>query len=163
MKVLLVNYTRYNVWANEQVIGFLKNNVSEEQLNLEIISSFPSLRKTLFHIWDAEGIWLTRLNGNSPVSGLSKGFNGSMEDAYSAILVNSKNIVEHVELKEENYFLQTLHYSRLDGTKYESIIRDVIQHCMNHSTFHRGQIITMLRQLGFNDLFSTDYIAFCRT
>lgn len=162
MKLLFVNYTRYNVWANEGVIAFLKENVSEEQIVKEIVSSFPSLRKTLFHIWDAEGIWLSRLNGSSPASGLSKGFEGTMNEAYNSILANSKKIVEHVESKEENYFQQTLHYSNIKGVKFENAISDVVLHCMNHSTFHRGQIITMLRQQGFTNLFETDYIAYCR-
>src|SRR5205809_1011899 len=111
MKYIYINYTRYNLWANERVINFLKDNVSGAQLDKEIISSFPSLRKTLYHIWDAQGIWLARLNGSSPSVGLSKNFNSSTEEAYSAILNNSKTIAEHVESKEENYFQQVLNYA----------------------------------------------------
>src|ERR1700733_1186249 len=111
MKSLLVNYTQYNVWANDRIINFLKDHVSEEQLNKEIISSFPSLRKTLFHIWDAEGIWLARLNGSSPSFGLSNSFEGSTEEAYNALLSNSKKIVEHVESKDEAYFEKPLQYT----------------------------------------------------
>ncbi len=162
MKSLLLNYTNYNVWANDRIITFLKDNVSDEQLDKEIVSSFPSLRKTLFHIWDAEGIWLARLNGNSSSLGSSHGFNGNTEDGYSAILSNSKKFVALVEAKEETYFQQLLLYANIKGDKFENIIHDAIQHCMNHSTFHRGQIIMMLRQLGFTKLFATDYIAFRR-
>ena len=162
MKSLLVNYTNYNVWANDRITNFLKDEVSEEQLTKEIISSFPSLRKTLFHIWDAEGIWLARLNGSSPSFGLSNSFAGSTKEAYTALLSNSKKIVEHVEAKDESYFEKLLQYSNTKGDKFENSVHDVVQHCMNHSTFHRGQIITMLRQLGFTKLFPTDYIAFCR-
>jgi uncharacterized damage-inducible protein DinB len=162
MKSLMVNYTRYNIWANERVINFLKANLSEEQLTKEIISSYPSIRKTLFHIWDAEGIWLSRLNGVSPNYGLNRGFSGNTEDAYPDILSNSKKFAEHVESKDEDSFGKTLQYANIKGTPFENGIRDVIQHCMNHSSYHRGQIITMLRQLGFTTLFETDYIAYCR-
>src|SRR4051812_13148121 len=106
MKSLLVNYAQYNVWANERVLSFLKQHVSEEQLDEEIISSFPSLRKTLFHIWDAEGVWLAQLNGESPRTGLSKGFSGTADDAYASILDNSKKFLQHVESKEEAIFIK---------------------------------------------------------
>jgi uncharacterized damage-inducible protein DinB len=162
MKALLVNYTQFNVWANERIIAFLKDNVSEEQLDKEIISSFPSLRKTLYHIWDAEGIWHARLNGSSPVFGLSKRFNGSTEESYQALLANSKAFADLIASKDEKYFQETLHYANTKGVKFENRICDIVQHCMNHSSYHRGQIITMLRQLGFTDLFETDYIAYCR-
>ncbi len=42
------------------------------------------------------------------------------------------------------------------------MVAEAVLHCMNHSTFHRGQLITIFRQLGFKKLFSTDLIAFSR-
>ena len=50
----------------------------------------------------------------------------------------------------------------LAGEEYKNTVSDIIQHAVNHGTYHRGQILTMLRQLGFTKLFSTDYIAYCR-
>jgi len=38
----------------------------------------------------------------------------------------------------------------------------MIMHCMNHSTYHRGQIITLLRELGATEIPGTDMIAYIR-
>src|SRR5688572_11949386 len=63
-KAILSQYTEYNVWANETISDKL-SELNDDIINSEIKSSFPSLRKTIFHIWDAEFIWLNRLKGNS--------------------------------------------------------------------------------------------------
>ena len=56
----LINYVKYNLWANQKICDFLKT-LSDEEVNKEIMSSFSSLQKTLIHVWDAQVIWLTRL------------------------------------------------------------------------------------------------------
>ena len=56
---------------------------------------------------------------------------------------------------------RTLTYKNSKGIQFSSY-SETILHCINHSTYHRGQIITMLRQLGQNNLLSTDYITYCR-
>ena len=55
-----------------------------------------------------------------------------------------------------------IQYKTLDGKSYFNSTEEVIMHCMNHGTYHRGQIITMLRQAGFTVVGSTDFIRFCR-
>lgn len=162
MKDQLTKYIRYNIWANQRVCDFVKNNLSEEQLNKEIISSFQSVKKTLFHLWDAEVIWLQRLHGKSLSYFPSKDFKGSMEEGINSLLDNSKAFSDLIASKENSFFETSIKYRNTKGVEFETKASDVIMHIMNHSTFHRGQIITMFRQLGFTELFSTDYIAFCR-
>jgi uncharacterized damage-inducible protein DinB len=54
----------FNLWANGKFVEILKT-VDENIFEQEVISSFPSLRKTVLHIWDAEFIWLKRIEGVS--------------------------------------------------------------------------------------------------
>src|ERR1700741_4907820 len=53
MKEILLNYTRYNAWANARIIDLLKN-LSDEELDRELGGSFPSVRATAYNIWGAE-------------------------------------------------------------------------------------------------------------
>lgn len=162
MKDILSKYSLYNIWANQRVCDFVKKNLSEEQLNNEIISSFPSIKKTLFHIWDAEMIWLFRIKGESLKGFPSNEFKGTTVEGIKLLIQNSKTLSDLIISKDDSFFYSDLKYSNLKGIQFESKASDVVQHVMNHSTYHRGQSITMLRQLGFSDLFSTDYISFCR-
>lgn len=161
MKSLLLNYSKYNLWANKKIADFL-SALSEEQLEKEIVSSFPSLKKTVLHVWDAQQIWLIRLQGTSLTDFPSKNFSGTFEDVMGGCLKTSQELVDFVESSSENFLLTPLTYKNIAGDEFRNNVSDIIQHVMNHSTYHRGQIITMLRQLGITNLFSTDYIAFCR-
>ena len=98
MKNHLINYTKYNLWANQKVCDFLKT-LSEEQVNKEIISSFSSLKKTMLHIWDAQVIWQRRLQGETITTFPSKSFNGTFEEAVNGFLKSSK---EHFLIKLMN-------------------------------------------------------------
>ena len=60
MKQLLLSYTQFNIWANQQMIDVLLK-LSEEQIDTKMIGSFESIRKTVYHIWSAENIWNQRL------------------------------------------------------------------------------------------------------
>src|SRR5574337_1108401 len=64
MKDIIIPYAEYNRWANVRLAEVLKS-LDDEMLDKEISSSFSSLRKTAFHIWDAEYIWLMRIQGLS--------------------------------------------------------------------------------------------------
>jgi len=162
MKDLLIRYTNYNHWANKKACEFLKVNLNEEQLNKEIISSFPSVQKTLIHVWDAQSIWLQRLAGASLISIPGKSFSGTFDDLINGILETSQELIDFVETSNESFLRTPLTYKNIAGDEFKNTVSDIIQHVMNHGTFHRGQLVTMLRQFGFTWLFVTDYIAFCR-
>lgn len=161
VKELLLNYTKYNHWANEKVTEFLKK-LEPSLLDKEIPSSFNSIRKTIYHIWDAELIWFTRLAGNSFTDWPSKTFKGSDEEFYKSFLEQSKKFIDYTESKSEKELAENFEYTSMEGKPYKNPKSQSIHHCMNHSTFHRGQIITMLRTVGFTDLTSTDYITYIR-
>ena len=63
MKDLLLQYTKYNLWANTKLLGFIESAAAKDPavLDKEIPSSFNTLRKTLYHIYYAENIWYKRL------------------------------------------------------------------------------------------------------
>ncbi len=162
MKDFLLEYIRYNQWANKRFTEYLLQNCSEEQVEREVKSSFPSLKKTLMHIWGAESIWLQRLQGDSPAVWKGSGFSGDLAALCKEISDTNNEFVSFAESCGEAFLLSPFKYHNLEGKEFSNKRVDAILHCVNHSTFHRGQLITLLRQLEFTKLFSTDYISYCR-
>ncbi len=161
MKTLLI-YTQYNYWANELLLSVIEKEMTDKMLDKEIISSFPSLRKTVYHLWDAEFIWLKRLTGESLNNWPSKNFNGTFFEAKEKILLIDKLFIEFVEKLNVEKLSELFTYKNVEGKIFSNPMWESVHHCMNHSTYHRGQIVTMLRQLGITKIPSTDFITFCR-
>lgn len=159
---LLTKYVDYNLWANKRIIDILSKE-ADELIEQEIVSSFPSIKMTLLHIWGAEYIWLSRLNGNSPKEFPSLDLNANTTELYKGFLEVSTAFLNFVQSKDIDFLISTIEYSNLAGQTFNTPANEIIQHCMNHSTFHRGQIITFCRQLGINKLKPTDFIAYSRT
>ena len=156
---MIRKYTAYNLWANQQLAEWLKNT-DESLFDKEVESSFPSLRQTVAHIWNAEAGWLNYIRdlpwGEAP----SKTFEGSINEMLDSWLNTSADFDGHVRKMSEKDL-----YSEKPDTKGngKTAYIDMIHHCMNHSTYHRGQLITMGRQLGLQNPPRTDFIYYIRT
>jgi uncharacterized damage-inducible protein DinB len=154
LTTLIQRYAAYNHWANQQMADWLRTG-SEEQLNQEIESSFSSLKETVLHIWSAEYLWLQTVKDLSSDNNPAKNFEGSKEELLAGWLKASENFSNHVKTMSLED-LQTQR-PRSRGDSY-TVIVDMIHHCMNHSTYHRGQLITMGRQAGLETPPRTDFI-----
>lgn len=161
MKELLADYARYNLWANTKITGFLQK-LPPPLLDKKLISSFNTIRKTIYHMWDAEAIWYNRLNGTSFNEWPSEKYPGKGLDFVPDFLNQSALIADYVKDSTEESLTDRYKYSNMEEKEFSSRRSDTILHCMNHSTFHRGQIATMLRNVGFTELDSTDYVMYSR-
>lgn len=158
MKKIIFQQVKYNAWANKKIAALLAT-IDVALIDKEIVSSFPSIRKTVHHIWDAELIWLSRLkkqNANWPPSSEFK------NPAISDFANTSKDFIAFVELCDEEFLNLRTNYKNVAGKEFSNSNSGIIMHCMNHSTFHRGQILTMLRQVGITTIPQTDLIAYLR-
>lgn len=161
LETLLKDYVTYNLWANTQVTTWLKSK-PPELMTREVPSSFPSLQGTLLHIWSAEDVWLKRLQGENPDRFISAIFNGTTADVFEGLLRNSLAFREFVTQQDAVFFEGKTHYVHYTGTPYEQSNAQIIQHCSQHSTYHRGQIVTIARNLELTDPPKTDYIEYVR-
>jgi uncharacterized damage-inducible protein DinB len=161
MSYTLTQHLAYNAWANGKIADFIAK-AGEKLFDAEVKSSFPSLRKTVFHIWDAEYIWYKRLNGESLTEGPGKHFNGTMQEGLAAFVKFSKELEAFIASKDQAYYASVCNYKNIKGDPFSSTVETIIMHVVNHSAFHRGQIVTMLRELGYTDLASTDLITYSR-
>ncbi len=161
MKEIYVKYTQFNLWANRRIVESFAP-LSTKEMETPIVSSFPSVRLTFLHIWDAESLWLERLKGNSPTAFPSKSFVGDNTVVFGNLLRVSEDFRSFVETQPGDYFEKTLEFTTLSYGPQTQRTFEMIHHCMNHSTFHRGQLITLGRQLGIQQFPPTDYAFFLR-
>ena len=161
MKEIYQTYCDYNFWANRRLTAIFKD-LPEEKTDQFVESSYPSAKKTILHIWDAEVIWLKRLHGEHIDHFPSINFSGSNMEAVNGLLKTSQDFKSFVGEQEDEFFGKTLSFSNTRGDNYLHSVVGMIHHCMNHSTYHRGQLVMMARQLGLKSLPSTDMITYLR-
>lgn len=161
MKKILVQYASYNVWANQRITDCV-GNISDEQLYREIRSSFNSIYKTLLHLWDVEAVWWQRIKLKEHVEWPGQTFSGSVLELGNHLVHQSKQWKEWVDIATETVLEHEFIYQNTKKEQFKQPVYEVLMHLFNHQTFHRGQLITMLRQAGVDTLPGTDFITFLR-
>jgi uncharacterized damage-inducible protein DinB len=150
---LMHNYADYNLWANKTLANWLAAQ-PDDLMTKNTLSSFPSIIKTFSHLWDTEKFWLAVLQGSSRQAWAT--FTGTNDEVIPGLLGQSEVLSCYIKSQDEASLLEQCHLDTqwLKGQipKYE-----MIQHCINHGTYHRGQIITISRNVGITDPPTTDY------
>jgi uncharacterized damage-inducible protein DinB len=149
----------YNAWANRRILDACAA-LSDEQFSRAIVSSFPSVRDTLQHIFGGEYLWLERWHGRShssipPAEAASLSALRSRWEKIDADLLGFVRGLSAADLD------RAITYRNTEGREFSNPLREMLQHLANHSTYHRGQITMMLRQLGAAPL-ATDLMVFYR-
>jgi uncharacterized damage-inducible protein DinB len=137
----------YNQWANRRVLDCCAQ-LTPEQFAQDLRGSFPSVRDTLAHILGAEWIWLERCNGRSP-SGLPPGTEfpdlAALRARWEVVGTELLDFVHEVTASELERLVE---YRNFKGDPFAYPLSAMLQHLVNHGTYHRGQVTTLLRQLG---------------
>jgi uncharacterized damage-inducible protein DinB len=160
VKELLLRYARYNQWAHKRLLDLI-NTLSAEQQHAMIPSSFNSLYKTVFHVWGAERIWLARLSQETTALA-GDPYNGSMEHLSAALEDLDLQWVDWVILKDDDHLTEKIHYTNMAGQAFEQPYDLLLTQIFNHSTYHNGQLVTMLRALAVEKIPPTDFIFWAR-
>jgi uncharacterized damage-inducible protein DinB len=136
--------------------------VTPEQYTKDLGNSFPSLRDTAVHILSAEKIWLSRWQGNSPGSHTAPADVPDVAALRQAWLDVEAEVRRFIAALGDDGVGRRIEYSNFAGVTASQRLAEMAQHVVNHASYHRGQITTMLRQLGAAAPKQTDLIAFYR-
>ena len=161
MEQLIKELAAYNNWANHKMTEWV-NQLTEDQFEKEIVSSFSSIKKTCMHIWSAQEVWICRLEGIGFDTKYLRNESITRTNLMNNIMNSSNRLKIFSDKLSETDLQKDLNYQNLKGENFSNKIYGVLTHVFNHSTFHRGQLVTMLRQAGFTELSSTDLISFFR-
>ena len=150
----------YNAWANRRMFGALAE-LPVEQYQRDVKCSFGSIHGTIAHIVGAEQLWLARWRGRQPGSVLKGSDVGSLAEL--------QTIWEGVEADRAEFLADLtdpMLQSRIvvkptSGGEFVHTLQQTLQHALDHSSYHRGQLVTLLRQLGVKPP-STGLIVFYR-
>ena len=158
LKNHLLRIYNYHLWANDRLIQHIKT-LPEGVLRTKVENVFPTIAETFGHMIAADETWYLRMKG--------KGEN------IQAITPKSIHTVEEIaevsaDLYEEiGYFLlqvnteEFITYQNTRGEQFTNKISEIVQHMVNHGTYHRGNIAAMIRQMWYRGI-STDYIQYAR-
>jgi uncharacterized damage-inducible protein DinB len=161
MKELLMQFAAYNIWANQKLLDII-NTLPEEKQKAELPSSFRSLYATVLHMWDAESIWWQRMKMHERIIVPSENFNGTMQDVSNGLMAQSNHWKDWTGNATEMALDHVFQYYNLKKEMFKQPVWQMILHVFNHGTYHRGQLINMLRQLGVEKIPKTDFVVWCR-
>jgi uncharacterized damage-inducible protein DinB len=161
MKEILTELSEYHFWANQRLTD-LCQTMADDRLDQDTPGSFPTLRRTWYHLWDAEQIWMQRLNLAAHVIPPSATFSGTFQEFIHLFLQSNQSMIAYTARLNESAFDHMVEYYDSKKQPYKTAIYECLVQVFNHGTYHRGQIVSMMRALGATKLPSTDYIAFKR-
>jgi uncharacterized damage-inducible protein DinB len=150
----------FNAWANNRTLDSCAA-LSPEQLTRDLGSSFKSVRDTLAHIYGAEWVWLERWHGRVPAGLPSAADFPDLETLRRRFSDIDRNLVDYVASLTADDLIRVLTIKTSSGATFSQPLWQMLQHLANHGSYHRGQVATMLRQLGAKAT-GTDLIGFYR-
>jgi len=150
----------YNRWANRRTREAVAR-VSPEQFTRGIGGSYGSLRNTVAHLISSEWVWLRRWKGTSPTAPPFRDDELTVDNLDSRWQPIELEMQVFVDSLTPESVERIISYSTTRGQPFSEPLWQQLQHVVNHSSYHRGQIVTLLRQLGAEPA-GTDLIAFFR-
>jgi uncharacterized damage-inducible protein DinB len=155
IRQLIDQYAAYDLWANTRIAERLSRE-DEALLDVPVKSSFPSLRGTLMHIRNSECIWLDRLLERAPR------WPAEAHEGFDTFLQHIITMRDHVRSLGEKELVGTVEYKDLRGNVHRQQRLQILMHCFNHSSYHRGQLVTIMRQLDLTDIPAMDLVVYQR-
>jgi uncharacterized damage-inducible protein DinB len=151
----------YNYWARDRLMESV-SQLSPEQFTRDLGSSFRSVRDTLAHLHSAEWAWYSRWLGDSPMGLLpAERFPdvASVDTGWRELEGQVRAFFDPID---DRGLQRIVDFKSLTGVPGSFPLWQLLQHVVNHGSYHRGQVTTMIRQLGAPPPKSQDLIAFYR-
>jgi uncharacterized damage-inducible protein DinB len=142
----------YTEWANELTLDAAEK-LSAEDVRRDVRISHGSILGTLGHMAGAEWLWLERWHGHSPTgqnvwASWTAEACGNLQELRRRWQPIARRRTELLSRLTDQELSSELPFKRLTGEEYSLPLVDQMQHVVNHSTLHRGQVVGMIRQLG---------------
>ncbi|WAC49637.1 DinB family protein [Asticcacaulis sp. SL142] len=168
-KAALNHLAQYNQWMNAKLIEAVRP-LSHDDLWADRGAFFGSVMGTLNHLIVADIIWGKRLTGHAASSALTPIHDYPMPSGLNAVLyerlddyIPARQALDHlmityIDSLDEAALETPLSYRRVNNDPHHKTLGLVLTHIFNHQTHHRGQITTLLAQMGL-DVGVTDILA----
>ncbi|KUJ53178.1 DinB family protein [Chryseobacterium sp. JAH] len=146
MNKKLIDLFEYTYHFNNEMIRIISENIFK--VDEKIIS-------LINHTLNAQQVWTSRILNE-------KSFEVWQINPFESLSeINHENYLKSIEIIESSDLDRRIEYQNSKGIKFENTIFEILFHAVNHSTYHRGQINSLLKQNGIEPI-STDYIFYKR-
>ena len=129
----------YHYWARDRLLDAV-GQLTHEQFTQRIESSFPSVRDTLVHLWAAESVWVARWDGEAPTALPDGGELTDFPALRESWLALERRLHGVVARLGDNGVGSSLEYRGFDGQPRKEPFALMLQHVVNHGSYHRGAI-----------------------
>lgn len=146
MKEKLIDLFEYTYHFNQEMIKVISENL--EKVDEKTIS-------LINHTLNAQQIWNSRVLGEASFEVWQMNPFENLQE------INHQNFKKSIQIVESSDVDQRIEYQNSKGTKFENSIFEMLFQAINHSTYHRGQINSLLKQNGIAPIL-TDYIFYKR-
>ena len=142
----LLHVFDYDEWATTMLLDAVAQ-LTPDDIHRDLRASFQSLHGTLVHLYGAQVIWLSRWRGKS--TSLTK-----PEEVPTLADLRNRWRELYIQLREyigpltDEQLRANFTYQDLTGKEWSHPLFQQIEHLAFHSMYHRGQVATLLRQLG---------------
>ena len=150
----------YHYWARDRLLDAV-DRLGAEEFHRDLGNSFGSIRDTLVHLVSAEWIWCSRWEGRGPSVHLDAEDFDTAQDIRVRWSEEERRVREFVARLGAGGVDRVIEYAH-GGRSMRGVFWQMLQHVVNHASYHRGQVTTMLRQLGAKPPPSQDLITFYR-
>lgn len=151
----------YHYWARDRLLPVV-DTLDDEQLRRPLGNSFSSIFETVVHLYGADWLWRSRWKGVSPMALPKSELFADLAAVRTAWLDEERRIRAFVTELGPEGILRPIEYQGWDGRRQAQPFWQMLQHLVNHGSYHRGQVTTMLRQMSVAPPKSMDLIAFYR-
>ena len=157
----LIMHVGYDHWANVRLLK-AASELGAEAFQRRLGGSFPSLHETFVHLLWGEKLWLERWQGISIASTLDGGAYPDPETILAALEKLHAKQMELLRSLPPSAADHVVTYVNFQGQTWRYPLRDMVQHMVVHSAYHRGQAASQFRQLGTTPP-QTDYLLYVDT
>jgi uncharacterized damage-inducible protein DinB len=151
----------YHYWARDRMLEAV-DGLDPGELTRELGNSFSSIRDTLVHLYGAERTWCARWQGEAPQGMPDPAQFPDLASIRRAWAGQETQLRAVLDGMGEAGVERVIEYRMMNGQLQSQPFWQMLQHLVNHGSYHRGQVTTMLRQLKHNPPKSTDLITFYR-
>lgn len=147
----------YHKWASQEILSHTEG-LGETVYTQEGDSSFSSIKETISHVITVEKLWLMRMTGiENPAA--EQFHVDTIDEAKQAFMLLHAEMELYFSSLREEQWQEAMKFTTLRGNAYEETREEVLFSFINHASYHRGQIVSLLRQFGKEGI-ALDYIYF---
>lgn len=158
---VLVSHLEFMKWADEIVLGSLLK-APADKTSADLGNSFRSMLDTLNHVYAGELVWLQRVQGqgNARLADFpSQPDTSALARAWPEV---HRTWLEWAGSRSADDWNKLCVHRNSAGVESSLPYWQIVLHVVNHGSYHRGQVATMLRQSGIAPQ-GTDLALFYRT